>query len=67
MISDSRLLKPGMDGHHAVVLDLAWASAESPATPDITAITIAVKDYEPDTELQAEMTRAYSGDPLLWI
>ena len=66
MISGSRLLKPGMDGHHAVMLDLTWDSPESPATPDITAVTIAVKDYEPDTELQAEMTRAYSGDVQSW-
>lgn len=62
MISGSRLLKPGMDGHHAVVLDLTWPSAESPSTPDISAVTIAVADYEPDPELQAEMTRAYSGN-----
>ena len=62
MISGSRLLKPGMDGHHAVVLDITWPSADSPATPDISAVTIAVAEYEPDPELQAEMTRAYSGD-----
>ena len=51
-----------MDGHHAVMLDLTWSSAEAPATPDISAVTIAVADYEPDPALQAEMTRAYSGD-----
>ena len=62
MISGSRLLKPGMDGHHAVMLDLTWSSAESPATPDISAVTIAVAEYEPDPALQAEMTRAYSGE-----
>ena len=62
MVSGSRLLKPGMDGRHAVVLDLTWPSAETPTTPDISAVTIAVAEYEPDPELEAEMARAYAGD-----
>ena len=61
VVSGSRLLKPGMDGHHAVVLDLSWASPAS-AAPDISALTIPVAHYEPDSDLQAEMTRAYSGE-----
>merc|ERR1711970_996900 len=54
IVNGTRLLKPGMDGHYAVVLDLFWDSADSDSTPRIEASTLAVADYEPDTELHAE-------------
>jgi len=66
MVSGSRLLKPGMDAHYAVVLDLCWDNADSPSTPSITSETIPVDKYQPDQELQQEMTKAYSVlDPLM--
>ena len=48
MVDGSRLLKPGMDAHYACVIDFVWDSADSAATPVITAETIKVADYEPD-------------------
>ena len=49
-----------MDAHYAVVLDFVWDSADSAATPNITAETIKVSDFEPDQELAEEVKRAYS-------
>ena len=59
--SGSRLLKPGMDGHYAVVLDLVWNNASSDATPQIESVTIPVADYAADEELEKEMKKAYAG------
>ena len=50
-----------MDAHYAVVLDLCWDNADSPSTPSISSETIPVDKYQPDQELQQEMTKAYSG------
>ena len=61
MVSGTRLLKPGMDGHYAVILDLTWDNAEAPNTPIIEAVTIPVADYEADPLLEKEMNKAYSG------
>ena len=66
IIDGSRLLKPGMDAHYAVVVDLVWASSSSDSTPNIEVSTIAVSDYTPDPELEAEVNKAYAVlDPLL--
>jgi len=59
IISGSRLLKPGMDGHYAVILDLVWDSADADSTPSIHAETISVADFAPDPELSAELSKAY--------
>ena len=59
IVSGTRLLKPGMDGHYAVVLDLVWDSAESDSTPTVEAITIPVADFEPDPALKVELEKAY--------
>ena len=65
VVDGSRLLKPGMDAHYAVVIDFVWDSADSAATPVITAETIKVADFQPDQELAEEVKRAYSIlDPL---
>ena len=66
MVNGTRLLKPGMDGHYAIILDLVWESANADPTPTIDVQTIAVADYEPDQELIIEVNKAYSVlDPLL--
>ena len=66
MVEGTRLLKPGMDGHYAVVLDLSWDTAQSDRTPTVESVTIPVANYEADSELELEMKRAYSIlDPLL--
>ena len=65
VVEGSRLLKPGMDAHYAVVLDLAWDSADSAATPGIAVETVKVADFEADPELAEEVRKAYSIlDPL---
>jgi hypothetical protein len=60
IVEGTRLLKPGMDGHYAIVLDLVWDSAASDKTPTITAETIKVADYPADPDMQAEVESAYS-------
>ena len=66
MVEGTRLLKPGMDGHYAVVLDLSWDTAQSDRTPTVESVTVPVATYEADSELEQEMKRAYSVlDPLL--
>ena len=62
----SRLLKPGMDGHYAVILDLIWESATADQTPRIFAEIIPVADYEQDSELMYDVNKAYSVlEPLM--
>ena len=61
MVEGTRLLKPGMDAHYAVILDLTWDSAQADSTPTVEAVTIPVAEYEADLELEQEMKRAYSS------
>ena len=66
VINGTRLLKPGMDAHYAIVMDLVWESASSDSTPSIKVETIAVADFSPDPELNKAVEKAYSVlDPLL--
>ena len=66
VVSGTRLLKPGMDAHYAIVLDLVWESANSDSTPSIDVATIPVADFAPDSELSQEVEKAYAVlDPLL--
>ena len=66
MVNGTRLLKPGMDAHYAIVMDLIWNSKSSDDTPEINVETIPVGDFAPDTQLVKDVERAYSVlDPLL--
>ena len=66
MVNGTRLLKPGMDAHYAIVMDLIWNSKSSDGTPEINVETIPVADFAPDTQLVKDVERAYSVlDPLL--
>ena len=66
MVNGTRLLKPGMDAHYAIVMDLIWKSKSCDGTPDINVETIPVADFAPDTQLVKDVERAYSVlDPLL--
>ena len=66
MVNGTRLLKPGMDAHYAIVMDLIWKSKGSDGTPEINVETIPVADFAPDTQLVKDVERAYSVlDPLL--
>ena len=65
VIEGTRLLKPGMDAKHAVILDLTWESSASDPTPTIFAETLVVGDFAADPALQVEVAKAYSMlDPL---
>lgn len=59
MVHGTRLLKPGQDCRHAVVVDIVWES-EGTCAPTITAHTISVTDFEADVELAQQVRKAYS-------
>ena len=59
-VKGTRLLKPGMDGHYAVVLDLVWETNASPALPEITVDTVRVADWSPCPDLQQEVGRLFA-------
>eukprot|EP00928_Gymnodinium_smaydae_P062725 TRINITY_DN46519_c0_g1_i1.p1 TRINITY_DN46519_c0_g1~~TRINITY_DN46519_c0_g1_i1.p1 ORF type:complete len:655 (+),score=141.50 TRINITY_DN46519_c0_g1_i1:112-1965(+) len=64
VVEGTRLLKPGLDGHKAFMVDIAWPSAISRA-PEIQAELLTVKQWEPDLELKELAEKAYSVlDPL---
>ena len=66
MINGTRVLKPGMDAHYAIVMDLVWESAIADSTPSINVETIPVVDFCPDENLIKDVEKAYSIlDPLL--
>ena len=45
MVNGTRLLKPGMDAHYAIVMDLIWNSKSSDGTPEINVETIPVGGF----------------------
>ena len=58
VVEGTRILKPGLDGVQAILVDLLWDSATS-ATPTITAETVSVSKWAPDVELDAFQKKAY--------
>ena len=60
VVNGTRILKPGMDANHAIILDLIWESSESESIPTIKASTVLVSDFPPDFELGQEASIAYS-------
>merc|ERR1719498_1057386 len=64
-ISGTRLLKPGLDGHQAWMIDITWPSASSSKVPVIKAELLTVADWPADPELKITAEKAYSIlDPL---
>merc|ERR1719272_2370141 len=59
-IEGTRLLKPGLDGHKAWVIDITWPSSTSRSVPIIKAEVVTVKDWPADADLQAVATKSYS-------
>lgn len=59
IIHGTRLLKPGADADHAIIIDITWENAQVDK-PVITAKTVKVKDYPADEELSEKVRRAYS-------
>jgi len=65
VIENTRLLKPGLDGHKAFMVDLTWPNARCSGTPTITTELLNVKSWPADLELCGIADRAYSIlDPL---
>lgn len=61
----TRLLKPGLDGHKAFVVDITWTSGKPGLQPEIEAELLTVKDWPADPDLVAVAEKAYSVlDPL---
>lgn len=60
VVEGTRLLKPGMDGVYATVMDMSWPDATAEGNePTITARFVQTSDWEPDAALQEENERAY--------
>ena len=55
-----RLLKPGMNGDYACIVDLVWESAGADLMPKVIIKTIKVTDFEPDQTLMHDVDRANS-------
>jgi EF-hand domain pair len=58
VVHGSRLLKPGMNGMYATVLELSWKDA-SVTQPEIRARFVKCSLWKPDPVLQQENERAY--------
>jgi len=58
VINGTRLIKPGMDGVCATVLELSWESLEQ-MKPTVRSTFIHTADYEPCPILQAQTDKAY--------
>eukprot|EP00931_Biecheleriopsis_adriatica_P101805 TRINITY_DN76883_c0_g1_i1.p1 TRINITY_DN76883_c0_g1~~TRINITY_DN76883_c0_g1_i1.p1 ORF type:complete len:615 (-),score=123.84 TRINITY_DN76883_c0_g1_i1:7-1851(-) len=59
LVDGTRLLKPGLDGTKAVILDLTWPSAVASSLPQIQYEIVTVADWPPDRDLQKVAEKAY--------
>ena len=58
VVEGTRLIKPGMDAHHAQIVDLVWATPDAPLHIDARIATVA--DAAADGELAAAAAQAYT-------
>ena len=62
VVDGTRILKPGLDGIYATVLNLSWEDGSTPAqSPKIRANFVQVNRWEADKELEVECERAYDA------
>lgn len=59
VVEGTRLLKPGLDGIYATVLDLTWPTAKAETTPSISATFVRAEDFVSDGDLSAKVRQAY--------
>eukprot|EP00931_Biecheleriopsis_adriatica_P064852 TRINITY_DN39534_c0_g1_i1.p1 TRINITY_DN39534_c0_g1~~TRINITY_DN39534_c0_g1_i1.p1 ORF type:complete len:619 (+),score=82.11 TRINITY_DN39534_c0_g1_i1:71-1927(+) len=57
-VNGTRLLKPGLDGHYATVLDITWDSQNN-SSPTFAWEFVRVKDFEADEEMTKAMDESY--------
>jgi len=56
----TRLIKPGLDGIYATVLELVWENASQEGNkPTVRSRFVKVDEWDPDPDLAAEAERAY--------
>ena len=61
-VDGTRILKPGLDGIYATVLNLSWEDSSTPKqAPRIRANFAKVDNWEADKELEIECDRAYDA------
>uniref|UniRef100_A0A7S4MI19 Calcineurin-like phosphoesterase domain-containing protein n=1 Tax=Odontella aurita TaxID=265563 RepID=A0A7S4MI19_9STRA len=61
VVDGTRLLKPGLDGIYATVLDLTWDDARSSSRPTVRAKFVRCDGWSPDPKLERECERAYDA------
>ena len=62
VVDGTRILKPGLDGIYATVLNLSWEDSSTPKqAPKIRANFVKVDNWEADKELEVECDRAYDA------
>lgn len=61
VINGTRLIKPGMDGVHATVLEISWPQDADPETPlpKIRSTFVETATFKPDRELKKQTNAAY--------
>mmetsp|Transcript_22807 Transcript_22807/g.54034 ORF Transcript_22807/g.54034 Transcript_22807/m.54034 type:complete len:751 (-) Transcript_22807:119-2371(-) len=60
VVDGTRLLKPGMDGIYATVMDMSWSDSTVEGNkPTISARFVKTSDWVPDEKLEEENERAY--------
>ena len=59
VVEGSRILKPGLDGIKAIIIDVVWHTAAKDEKPTIAAETVEVARWAPDASLQAQCVEAY--------
>ena len=57
-INGTRVMKPGMDGVHATVLQVSWPNSTS-ANPTFQAQFVKCSDWEPDMEMEQKCVDSY--------
>jgi len=58
-VNGTRIVKPGSDAHHAVVLDITWDKAGD-CKPTINVELVKVADWDPDPEMKSLVQKCYS-------
>jgi len=61
IVEGTRLIKPGLDGVYATVLEISWDKASSSSEPKIRSEFVKTSNWKPDPDLKLENKRAYDA------